>query len=136
MDGIAGGHGRHVADIAPHGGVVFRQYGTVSGVEVKIPGDQDQGAVPCGAAAPVVAPATGGDDPGKLAALPLHVMEIPQPLAIGSVGIEIQEDLFGRQMRIAGPAVLFPVRAIRGNAVVIAEGGPACGALDGIQQII
>ena len=129
---IIHGHGVKVAHIALHGVPVFLQEPGVFAVAPDVEGDQDESAVPGGAAAPVEAPAAGGDHARKLAAGPLDVPEVRHPFPVGFHHVEVHQGLLRGEEGVAGPAVLLPVGAVGGDAVVVGQGGPAAGRVDAV----
>ena len=130
------GHGGEVVHVLHHVGPELLDQGQVPGVAPHVVGDQDQGAVPGRAAAPVVAPAACGNDPRQLAAGPLAVHKVPEPLAVGVGHVEVQQGLLRGELGVAGPAVLLPVGAVGGDAVEVGEGGPPGGLVNLVEQLV
>ena len=127
----------HEVDIAPHAVVVFGQHAGVAAILVEIPGDQDVRAVPGRAISPLVAPAEGRHNAGQVSVGPLLVLKVVHPLLVGRGVVEVVHRLFGRQMGVAGPAVLLAVRAVGRVAVdEIAAIRAERQELDLVQQVV
>src|ERR1035441_10684048 len=108
----------------------------VAAILVEVERDQQEGAVPRRAVAPRVAPAAGGDNAGQFARRALLIAQVVDPLGInGGRGI-VEQPLLSGEVGVARPAVLLAMRAIRRDALQVAQVRPAPGAPDSVEQRI
>src|SRR5258707_631722 len=115
---------------------MHRERMRIAVVFVQIPGDQSECAVPSRSVAPLVSPAAAWYYARQLARWPLLVSEVVDPFLVKADAIEVEQALLGREMRIAGPAVLFSMRAICRDALQVAKIRPPRILPDMVQQRI
>src|SRR5208337_1048377 len=130
------GFGGEVIYIAFETRVMLAQNPGVAAILIKVIGDQQVGAVPGRAVAPLIAPTTGWHDAGQFASGLLFVAEVINPLGIDGGGPEIQQALLGGQVGVTRPAVLFTMGTIGRDALQIAQVRPPARAPDLVQERI
>src|SRR5437016_14682247 len=99
---------------------MIMQHPSVSGVFIEVKGNEQKGAVPGRPISPSITPAAGGHDAGKFARGLLLIIKIIDPFFIDRSGGVVEKSLFGRQMRIAGPAILLTMRTVGRSSLQLA----------------
>ena len=136
MHDVVRGQRSEIGDVPRHGRIQALDVRTVPGVEVDIPRDEDERAVPRGTGTPVVAPGGAGHDARELTVRALAVHHAVQPLAVGGLDIEIPEPELGRELGVAGPAVLLAMRTVGGNPHEVAAIGPLRATLQTVERLV
>ena len=115
--------GTETVDIFFRRFVNFRVNGGIAAIALHKVRHDEVAGIPRGTEAPVIPPVRSGHDAGKLPVLPLAVLKFRNPFFVGRSDVVVHQRLFGGKLRVARPAVLFALRTVGRNAVIVADEG-------------
>ena len=112
-----------VVYVAENSRRVFSGDRQVAAVEPRVIRQIDENDVPSGSVAPREAPAGGRDDARDSALVVHRLLDVVHPLAPVALRCQRHHHLLRRERRVAGPAVLFAVRAVGREVIEVREVG-------------